>query len=105
MPMMRCVNACFIQILYMTSVRSMNFSKNQDTDYWLEVDNLYDRSDLDGSILVKSFGKDKLLKHFYHCTEQGRTSDLCVHVMNKVTQEEKTNAFKKLKMFTLITFR
>ena len=78
----------------------MNFSKNEETDYWLEVENLYDRSNLDRSILVKSFGKEKLLKHFYHCTEQGRTSELCVYVMNKVTHEKRTKVFQKLKMLS-----
>lgn len=82
----------------------MNFS-DEETDFWLEVDNLYDRSDLDKSILVKSFEKEKLLKHFYHCTEQGRTSDLCVHIMNKVTPEEKTKTFKKLKMSSELSIR
>ena len=67
--------------------------------------NLYDSSDLDGSILVKSFGKEKLLKHFYHCTEKGRTSDLCVHVMKKATQEKRTKAFKKSKMSSGFSIR
>lgn len=83
----------------------MNFSKNEETDYWLEVENLYDRSNLDRSILVKSFGKEKLLKHFYHCTEQGRTSELCVHVINKVTHEKRTQVFQKLKMSPGLSIR
>ena len=70
----------------MTSIGSMNFSKNEETAFWLEVDNLYDGSDVDRNILVKSFKKEKLLKHFYHCAEQETTSELCVQVTNQVTQ-------------------
>ena len=84
--MMSCGCVCYIQFLVMTSIGSMNFSKNEETTFWLEVDNLYDGSDVDRNILVKSFEKEKLLKHFYHCTEQEIISELCVQVMNKVTQ-------------------
>ena len=93
-----CGFACFIQFLVLTSIRSMNFSKNEETAFWEEVDNLYDGSDVDRNILVKSFENGKLLKHFYHCTEQEKISELCVQVMNKVTQTslKRTYGFKKL---------
>ena len=69
----------------MMSVGSMNFSTDE-TEFWSEIDNLYESSDLDRSILVQSFEKEKLLKHFHHCSDQEKTSELCVHVMKKVTQ-------------------
>ena len=100
--MMRCRIHCgcawYIQFLVMTSIGCMNFSKYEETAFWSEVDNLYDGSDVEKNILVKSFENEKLLKHFYHCTEQETISELCVQVMSKVTQAsfERKYKFKKL---------
>ena len=70
----------------MTSIGFINTSIDEETVFWSEVDNLYGRSEIDRSTLVNSFEQDKLLKHFYHCSDQSITSELCVHVLNSVTQ-------------------
>ena len=82
---MQCAITCYINFIVMMSVGSMNFSTDE-TEFWSEIDNLYESSDLDRCILVQSFEKEKLLKHFHHCSDQEKTSELCVHVMKKVTQ-------------------
>ena len=84
--MRRATTDVYIIFLIMTSIGFINTSKDEETDFWSEVDNLYGRSEIDKSTLVSSFEQDKLLKHFYHCSDQAITSELCVHVLNSVTQ-------------------
>ena len=76
----------YIIFILMTSIGFINTSKDEETHFWSEVDMLYGRSEIDKSTLVNSFDQDKLLKHFYHCSDQTIKSELCVNVLNSVTQ-------------------
>ena len=76
----------YIIFLRMTSIGFINTSEDEETYFWSEVDMLYGGSEIDKSTLVNSFDQEKLLKHFYHCSDQTIKSELCANILNSVTQ-------------------